>query len=137
MKTAKKDHPRTRGEKPLSSVTIATDVGSPPHTRGKVEAAVICNFSNRITPAHAGKSNTLSEFFKSCKDHPRTRGEKGFESLSFRFVNGSPPHTRGKDAPRKNKKHFNGITPAHAGKSLTSSIFPDVWTDHPRTRGEK
>ena len=50
--------------------------GSPPHTRGKVarphhEPKVV-----GITPAHAGKSEDICFRSSSCRDHPRTRGEK-------------------------------------------------------------
>ena len=50
---------------------------------------------------------------------------------------GSPPHTRGKGVTFDGTKYTCRITPAHAGKRMTS-IFPAaMFQDHPRTRGEK
>ena len=50
---------------------------------------------------------------------------------------GSPPRMRGKDE----SCHFNsgeeGITPAHAGKSVHTSPYCAVIRDHPRACGEK
>ena len=44
---------------------------------------------------------------------------------------------RGKVQPRKDKRMFNGITPAYAGKSRgICACFPLV-QDHPRVCGEK
>ena len=52
---ARKDHPRTRGEKKHMVFYVADGVGSPPHTRGKVRGTSLKRCSGRITPAHAGK----------------------------------------------------------------------------------
>ncbi len=91
------DHPRTRGEKKHMRLKFHPTLGSPPHTRGKVavSAAVFC-FSG-ITPAHAGKRMMHDIGRDMLKDHPRTRGEKMVLSRELYAVEGSPPHTRGKD----------------------------------------
>ena len=62
--------------------------------RGKEGGAAVMGPSERITPAHAGKSRPTPETAKSSRDHPRTCGEKFLEVVQ----------------PL-------GITPAHAGKS--------------------
>ena len=54
--TYRKDHPRTRGEKPRIDPETPIPEGSPPHARGKVPKPLV------------GLSYG--------KDHPRTRGEK-------------------------------------------------------------
>ena len=91
--------------------------GSPPHTRGKVQADRLFLPSDGITPAHAGKSK-----------HPEYK----------RYMNlGSPPHTRGKDLSAINLTPFRRITPAHAGKSRDMGEEGRDGQDHPRTRGEK
>ena len=51
-----KDHPRTRGEKPSARCLPLNTVGSPPHTRGKDVVYYPIDHYQRITPAHAGKS---------------------------------------------------------------------------------
>ena len=51
------DHPRTRGEYLLLSVTVGAGMGSPPHTRGIPHPSHRQLVLLGITPAHAG--NTL------------------------------------------------------------------------------
>ena len=55
------DHPRTRGEKSITAITLA--------------------WSLWITPARAGKSFHCAVLQHSGGDHPRTRGEKTHLSL--------------------------------------------------------
>ena len=50
---------------------------------------------------------------------------------------GSPPLTRGKDAPDYHASSGNGITPAYAGKRLIRRLLLGKARDHPRLRGEK
>ena len=134
---AGKDHPRTRGEKRNVRSRSGTTGGSPPHTRGKAAGR---NFALRgigITPAHAGKSKEDIVPATQEKDHPRTRGEKDGEIGGYPLAEGSPPHTRGKDTEFHIFRSAAGITPAHAGKSISGGIRPTLRQDHPRTRGEK
>ena len=55
----------------------------------------------------------------------------------WRYTKGSPPHTRGKVILNSSFRISARITPAHAGKSCTSTIQRYTGRDHPRTRGEK
>ena len=133
-----KDHPRTRGEKTLRPLYLSTDIGSPPHTRGKASADIYRLRKARITPAHAGKSKYI---IAECRkngitpahagkspaavrgsgrrgDHPRTRGEKTNQSYKSQIGGGSPPHTRGKADAAQDDATNAGITPAHAGKRI-------------------
>ena len=73
--------------------------------------------ADRITPAHAGKSNVNRFSTEKLKDHPRTRGEKLFFANCQRLSVGSPPHTRGKAFVIFFPSLRGRITPAHAGKS--------------------
>ena len=50
---------------------------------------------------------------------------------------GSPPRMRGKVNAVCVLAHKAGITPAHAGKSLTIAISAFGVRDHPRACGEK
>ena len=59
------DHPRPRGEKQVSRVHCVRNLGSPPPTRGKVAAVALILTVVRITPAHAGKSSTITTQFPS------------------------------------------------------------------------
>ncbi len=49
--------------------------GSPPHGRGIVKAIRKKIEDERITPAWAGNSFDVTEFFYFIKDHPRMGGE--------------------------------------------------------------
>ena len=120
------DHPRTRGEKRLCQVSLSGAVGSPPHTRGKVNPSVDNIDKQGITPAHAGKSIVERETFGMYEDHPRTRGEKKLCQVSLSGAAGSPPHTRGKVQEIQKSLNPDGITPAHAGKRIQKSLNPNV-----------
>ena len=112
-------------------------MGSPPHTRGKEISGGLDVVPVGITPAHAGKSGPARRPPYPEWDHPRTRGEKKLCERLHTGCQGSPPHTRGKDASSRKVRCIGRITPAHAGKSSKASL-PTTWTrDHPRTRGEK
>ena len=115
----------------------ASDLGSPPLTRGKELDAGDAAQKKRITPAYAGKSLVEAMKAGNLKDHPRLRGEK-FSIRTFNLcLMGSPPLTRGK-APRDNlNKTLAGITPAYAGKRFFLRPLLFLEEDHPRLRGEK
>ena len=53
------DHPRTCGEKFPSTSFNVVFPGSPPHMRGKAVIELNPELFNRITPAHAGKRQTV------------------------------------------------------------------------------
>ena len=91
----------------------------------------------RITPAHAGKSDSFAPSTRYNEDHPRTRGEKSLAISKANTIVGSPPHTRGKGPESIASPAYSGITPAHAGKSDAWSSYEIRNKDHPRTRGEK
>ena len=132
-----RDHPRTRGEKVPVANPFSRQRGSPPHTRGKDKVAGNHGVGSGITPAHAGKSRLHHELCGWGQDHPRTRGEKKPSRYKQGYIEGSPPHTRGKEVRGLCAKNWHGITPAHAGKShLFGGVRVGMW-DHPRTRGEK
>ena len=111
------DHPRTRGEKVGKSLSMQKDIGSPPHTRGKVYQTPQTVPRTRITPAHAGKRDHSFIVLGQYGDHPRTRGEKYILC--------------------QDRHNGTGITPAHAGKRIKKCGGKLNMVDHPRTRGEK
>ena len=91
----------------------------------------------RITPAHAGKRWERSELLTADTDHPRTCGEKSFQTPETVSISGSPPHMRGKGRSKCQDCCFERITPAHAGKSIKRILSFKNVRDHPRTCGEK
>ena len=120
---ARRDHPRTRGEKAGCLWLGRVREGSPPHTRGKAFFHIQVHRFVGITPAHAGKSCGYQAYRRTLRDHPRTRGEKTEDSLPGGWDWGSPPHTRGKVRQHSRDRRLGGITPAHAGKRLNGSRF--------------
>ena len=71
-----RDHPRACGEKVVFLIDEIQIEGSPPRMRGKVFRTCQAEMSQRITPAHAGKSGRFERFERDFKDHPRACGEK-------------------------------------------------------------
>ncbi len=112
-----RDHPRSCGEKTVS--------------------ALLKNFRLRITPAHAGKSPVSVQCPNLRKDHPRSCGEKTKSCIWLSPMSGSPPLMRGKVCGMPFKRHYSGITPAHAGKRLLFLAVKLKCRDHPRSCGEK
>ena len=85
--------------------------------RGKTTSKELALAFERITPAHAGKRNSVEVFLLATRDHPRTCGEKVMRSENGYFLAGSPPHMRGKKKMTTLWTICVRITPAHAGKS--------------------
>lgn len=130
---------------------------SPPHMRGKRHHLRRRFYVPGITPAHAGKSLSLSGWFSGRRDHPRICGEKWPSRRCAQGRRGSPPHMRGKDLeklaherrcgipPRVRGKadvpvriaSVIGITPTNAGKSCRCKIDRKPRKGHPRKCGEK
>ena len=71
------DHPRLCGEKGFYKKVPSVGIGSPPPMRGKVNGGVGFGVLVRITPAYAGKSQSLPKILSLSWDHPRLCGEKG------------------------------------------------------------
>ena len=131
------DHPRTCGEKQEPDSKKFAIKGSPPHMRGKAPADFSSSRNLGITPAHAGKRYRFSLTRNSCRDHPRTCGEKRPAEWKLPTAAGSPPHMRGKVPAHRRARTASRITPAHAGKSICGPGYLSFGKDHPRTCGEK
>ena len=112
-------------------------LGSPPRVRGKAYADRQGQRRFGITPARAGKSfcSSLSPAF--TMDHPRACGEKSVHFPLFSNIVGSPPRVRGKAKPPETRTSDERITPARAGKSMSSVMLSSAVRDHPRACGEK
>ena len=113
--------PAHAGKSLLQGSLCRLFAGSPPRMRGKVLYMDCKNAFPRITPAHAGKSIRIHTKRTKTKDHPRACGEKNLLRLIFSFGMGSPPRMRGKALLRQIGCCVVGITPAHAGKSGSTS----------------
>ena len=132
-----KDHPRVGGEKAGRAPRVQQQPGSPPRGRGKARRFSKSFSSARITPAWAGKRESLSRCSSFTWDHPRVGGEKkAFRPATGRPL-GSPPRGRGKVLVNGGAAMFAGITPAWAGKRLQHTVGNPTGQDHPRVGGEK
>ena len=131
------DHPRVCGEKALLSFHRVSGVGSPPRMRGKVSFPASNVVRIGITPAYAGKSESIDVQAEIERDHPRVCGEKKSHRASQESASGSPPRMRGKASELPVYGTTEGITPAYAGKSEAKEFACKDGRDHPRVCGEK
>ena len=93
------DHPRMGGEKPVAMHSLTTKAGSPPRRRGKACRPNTQTYSERITPAWAGKRLAPAPTGFKSQDHPRVGGEKARTLIVQDEPQGSPPRRRGKGLP--------------------------------------
>ena len=92
--------------------------------------------SDRLIPAHAGKTHQGGSGSRSPAAHPRSRGEnKSFHVDNVNVV-GSSPLTRGKPTSAKRTTGVPGLIPAHAGKTQDGREGGRAAQAHPRSRGE-
>mgnify|MGYP004658024795 CR=1 FL=1 len=123
--------------KTMKLTTAATvSTGSPPQVRGKLLYPLSSISCNGITPAGAGK--TIGEHCEALKtrDHPRRCGENCPYFEPVWGDRGSPPQVRGKQCAFSSSVSSRRITPAGAGKTVSSSSRPYWLEDHPRRCGE-
>ena len=130
--------------------------GSPPQVRGKHSRVTSVLSYPRITPAGAGKTypppwGLLSVritpagagktprpvSLESChRDHPRRCGENCTHQCHRACTTGSPPQVRGKLRQSRLIRCVGRITPAGAGKTISSYNPASTTADHPRRCGE-
>ena len=127
-----RDHPRVCGEncKPYHAAYFVK--GSPPRVRGKQVCRPRLVGVFRITPAHAGKTAINLLRPQGAEDHPRACGENGAGGQGMRTQRESPPRMRGKQHLRCDSLGRQGITPAHAGKTVKNHVAIVILKDHPR-----
>ena len=129
-------HPRSRGENITWIAQLITSCGSSPLTRGKLVVISASHFVNRLIPAHAGKTLSVTRPRGASAAHPRSRGENMSVSLILSALAGSSPLTRGKPSPPYAQHLPQRLIPAHAGKTFTTICPASPTAAHPRSRGE-
>ena len=129
-------HPRSRGENLAEQGWDAPALGSSPLTRGKLDYLRILANSPRLIPAHAGKTAYCTGRCRTCRAHPRSRGENTFVPTSYVIASGSSPLTRGKPFHHSTTTSRHGLIPAHAGKTPPNIDNIGIKWAHPRSRGE-
>ena len=126
-----------RGEQVMPNIRTLPVDGSSPHARGagtKVRPTVA---GSGIIPACAESSRCESRLFFHVSDHPRMRGEQNESVVFVYWPHGSSPHARGAGHPFPPRREHQGIIPACAGSSISSSSIVRASPDHPRMRGEQ
>ena len=115
---------------------LSLSPGSSPLTRGKLEDMCGVSLSQRLIPAHAGKTGPQQIADRGQQAHPRSRGENVLADTKKFRSGGSSPLTRGKPVDGAGHVWLHGLIPAHAGKTPTMArTFVSV-AAHPRSRGE-
>ena len=112
-------------------------LGSPPHVRGRGQFCTITREPRGITPARAGKRAGSSPVRSYVWDHPRACGEEATSAPGCVVITGSPPRVRGRALILEEAEAVPGITPARAGKRLSSVRIHAGRKDHPRACGEE
>ena len=129
-------HPRACGENaepPAESWRVA---GSSPRMRGKLCWAWASRSSRGLIPAHAGKTLRRVQLTIQDEAHPRACGENPAMNASANGLVGSSPRMRGKRVTTSRHLTYFRLIPAHAGKTLGSTIIRDSSRAHPRACGE-
>ena len=129
-------HPRSRGENLIVDRPANPQAGSSPLTRGKHARHPPRQSTNRLIPAHAGKTGVLGRGEVGHWAHPRSRGENSAVGAVCLSVGGSSPLTRGKLRRVLNPVPAARLIPAHAGKTRSPARRRTAWPAHPRSRGE-
>ena len=114
------DHPRRCGENFDFTDAQLRGKGSPPQVRGKRRLSHLQRSQSGITPAGAGKTDGVRKRGEFAEDHPRRCGENPYVAGIVTCEAGSPPQVRGKLDRRMGAAAARRITPAGAGKTMTS-----------------
>ena len=135
LKWAASDHPRACGANPEHVSFTQFTVGSSPRMRGKPVGEPFPCVAVRIIPAHAGQTCDL--LTGSCRhtDHPRACGANTSRPRCNAIMHGSSPRMRGKLRVRVERRAVFRIIPAHAGQTISSSVYGRRSADHPRACG--
>ena len=129
-------HPRSRGENAAEETAVDIHLGSSPLTRGKLKRATHPRGHVGLIPAHAGKTTPDGGQAGAYRAHPRSRGENDTGDPSEAGASGSSPLTRGKRSYGEAGSTWDGLIPAHAGKTRRRGSRSLPLRAHPRSRGE-
>ena len=129
-------HPRSRGENRQERSRLSCVDGSSPLTRGKPADCRVPLDTQRLIPAHAGKTRSPPGPQPWRPAHPRSRGENRVGNTLPPASTGSSPLTRGKPGGEHPATGVHRLIPAHAGKTWVTSAASPTGRAHPRSRGE-
>ena len=133
---AARDHPRGCGEHLVADEQPIQLPGSSPRMRGALTPGPEEKKPERIIPADAGSTISMSSKSKKSKDHPRGCGEHIQLRCCINSGVGSSPRMRGAPWSKQAVRWRIGIIPADAGSTWTErKLRWNIW-DHPRGCGE-
>ena len=130
------DHPRVCGEHMSASATARALAGSSPRMRGAPAQSNGNALTGGIIPAYAGSTEHRRVALPNHWDHPRVCGEHRLWQSLAGFGAGSSPRMRGARRIGTLTDLNDGIIPAYAGSTFTSSRPTTAAGDHPRVCGE-
>ena len=136
LPTTMRAHPRSRGENRGRAAVSTRAPGSSPLTRGKLREDIQAQRTDRLIPAHAGKTSEGLGSASASRAHPRSRGENLYGVGEAGGYPGSSPLTRGKPVDVADLLDHRRLIPAHAGKTSPLPTTRPSPTAHPRSRGE-
>ena len=134
--TSPADHPRSRGEYPITGVDDYIARGSSPLSRGIRCPTPPRRGLSRIIPALAGNTSAWMAPSSPSRDHPRSRGEYAEACPDRGDLYGSSPLSRGIQNFLNGGSQRCRIIPALAGNTSNASSTTSMRGDHPRSRGE-
>ena len=111
------EHPRIRGENSIGRSPTLPKTGTSPHTRGKREQGGKTMGLVRNIPAYAGKTGLCLLLALMLTEHPRIRGENVDVDMVVFDLDGTSPHTRGKQTAVCTDLPVERNIPAYAGKT--------------------
>ena len=129
-------HPRACGENLAGVAGRAASAGSSPRVRGKRRRRRSAHRHRRLIPARAGKTLDHALLERGGGAHPRACGENATSPPSEATSIGSSPRVRGKLPCRPERRGSDGLIPARAGKTGSSSRAGTSSPAHPRACGE-
>ena len=112
--TARRAHPRSRGENKRMNLVEGSPSGSCPLTRGKPVHAARQLQHPRLIPAHAGKTSSGAHRASGGRAHPRSRGENAFLEVPGKGHFGSSLLTRENQRSAVYDGVQHGLIPAHS-----------------------
>ena len=110
--------------------------GLPPLVRGVRRFGVAVDHGNRLTPARAGSSRTVTQFDVCTTAYPRSCGEFNIYGAMWNNFAGLPPLVRGVPVGNRSTAQAGGLTPARAGSSSRWSGRRPHKRAYPRSCGE-
>ncbi|ROQ35836.1 hypothetical protein EDD98_4913 [Streptomyces sp. PanSC19] len=130
------EHPRLRGDHPSTPSELPLVGGTPPLARGPSCLDDVKASHLRSTPTRVGTRSGSTRRMSTSTGHPRSRGDRPFNTADTAASYGAPPLARG--PPGQDPRHDpdRRSTPARAGTTWPRRRRRPRSADHPCSRGD-